>query len=562
MNTVDLTKHPANSGSPNAGDPAGGNAGAPGSHAGGGADGAHAGNAAGGGAHGSGTGVSGAPAGRVLAPAIPRPFTVFDASVAGRRGVRPPGLQGVPAVDPARVLPGHSVRKDAAALPEIGELDAMRHYTRLSSLNFSIANAFYPLGSCTMKYNPLINESAAALPGFGDLHPMQTDDQCQGMLELFWRVERWLIAVSGLPFVSLHPAAGAHGELTALMVMRKYLNQNGGRKKKVILIPDSAHGTNPASCTIAGFATRELKSTEGGAVDLADLEAKIGDGRDIAGLMITNPSTLGLFVKNIRAITDRVHKAGGLVYMDGANMNAIVGRTRPGDFGIDVMHFNLHKTFSQPHGGGGPGAGPIAVSAALGPYLPVPKVERKELKDKSGKVTGQRFVTVNRSPKSIGRTRGFMGNAGVMVRAYTYMRANGPEGLKAVADNAVLNANYIRARLHKTYRVWNDEVCMHEVVLSAKGMPNGIRALDIAKRLIDYGIHPPTIYFPLIVPEALMIEPTETESKETLDRFCDVMLAIWREAETDPELLRTAPHTRSIGRPDEVRAVKVPKVIA
>jgi len=522
-------------------------------------------NAASSSAHGATSGGAGpgAPADRVVSPEIPRPFTVFEASSPGRRGVRPPGLQGVPAVDPAKVLPAHSVRTSAAALPEIGELDAMRHYTRLSSLNFSIANSFYPLGSCTMKYNPLINESAAALPGFGDLHPMQTDEQCQGMLELFWRVERWLIAVSGLPFVSLHPAAGAHGELTALMVMRKYLNQNGGRKKKVILIPDSAHGTNPASCTIAGFETRELKSTEGGAVDLADLEAKIGDGKDIAGLMITNPSTLGLFVKNIRAITDRVHKAGGLVYMDGANMNAIVGRTRPGDFGIDVMHFNLHKTFSQPHGGGGPGAGPIAVSAALGPYLPVPKVDRKELKDKkSGKVTGHRYFTVNKASKSIGRTRGFMGNAGVMVRAYTYMRANGPEGLKAVADNAVLNANYIRVRLNKTWRVWNDETCMHEVVLSAKGMPNGIRALDVAKRLIDYGIHPPTIYFPLIVPEALMIEPTETESKETLDRFCDVMLAIWREAETDPELLRTAPHTRSIGRPDEVRAVKMPKVIA
>jgi glycine dehydrogenase subunit 2 len=540
---VDLPKQPANASS---GAPVPGAPGAPG------ADGApDAGHAA-----------SAAPAGRTLAPEIPRPFTVFEASSPGRRGVRPPGLQGVPAVDAAKVLPAHSLRRQPAALPEIGELDAMRHYTRLSSLNFSIANAFYPLGSCTMKYNPLINESAAALPGFGDLHPMQTDDQCQGMLELFWRVERWLIAVSGLPFVSLHPAAGAHGELTALMVMRKYLDQHGGRKKKVILIPDSAHGTNPASCTIAGFETRELKSTEGGAVDLADLEAKIGDGRDIAGLMITNPSTLGLFVRNIRAITDRVHKAGGLVYMDGANMNAIVGRTRPGDFGIDVMHFNLHKTFSQPHGGGGPGAGPIAVSEALGPYLPVPKVERRELKDKSGKVTGHRFVTVNRAPKSIGRTRGFMGNAGVMVRAYSYMRANGPEGLKAVADNAVLNANYIRARLHRTWRVWNDETCMHEVVLSAKGMPNGIRALDVAKRLIDYGIHPPTIYFPLIVPEALMIEPTETESKETLDRFCDVMLAIWREAETDPELLRTAPHTRSIGRPDEVRAVKVPKVTA
>ena len=504
------------------------------------------------------------PKGTPLAPDLPRPFTVFEASQPGRRGVRPPPA-GVPETKPEAALPAFARRAEKAALPEIGEADCQRHYTWLSSLNFSIANAFYPLGSCTMKYNPLVNEAACAIPGLADMHPLQTDDQSQGMLELFWRVERWLAAVSGLPHVSLHPAAGAHGELTALMVMRKYLNEHGGRKKKVILIPDSAHGTNPASCTIAGFETRELKSTEGGRVDLEDLDRKIGNGKDIAGLMITNPSTLGLFVRNIKAITEKVHAVGGLVYMDGANMNAILGRTRPGDFGIDVMHFNLHKTFSQPHGGGGPGAGPIAVTDELAPYLPVPKVERREKAGKPGPdgQPGQpayEYVTVTKSPKSIGRTRGFMANAGVMVRSYTYMRANGPEGMRAISDNAVLNANYIRARLHKTWRVWNDETCMHEVVLTAKGLPNGLRALDVAKRLIDYGIHPPTIYFPLIVPEALMIEPTETESKETLDRFCDVMLQIWREAETDPDLLRRAPTTRAIGRPDEVKAVKEPKV--
>ncbi|HYN65073.1 MAG TPA: aminomethyl-transferring glycine dehydrogenase subunit GcvPB, partial [Candidatus Limnocylindrales bacterium] len=368
------------------------------------------------------------------------PLTVYDVSHPGRRGVRPPPA-GVPEVDPQAAL-GRAARKDPAALPEIGELDAMRHYTRLSSLNFSIANAFYPLGSCTMKYNPLINESAAALPGLGALHPMQTDDQCQGMLELFWRVEQWLSAVSGLPFISLHPAAGAHGELTALMVMRKYLNEHGGRKKSVILIPDSAHGTNPASCTIAGFSTREVKSNANGRVDMDDLVAKLGDGKDIAGLMITNPSTLGIFERNIRKICELVHGAGGLVYMDGANMNAILGRARPGDFGVDVMHFNLHKTFSQPHGGGGPGAGPIAVTEALAPYLPVPKVERREIKAKDGQVTGHKYLTVTKAPKSIGRMRGFMGNAGVMVRSYTYMRANGPEGLRAISDAAVLNANY------------------------------------------------------------------------------------------------------------------------
>jgi len=480
------------------------------------------------------------------------PLTVFDHSVPGRRGVRPPAA-GVPETDPAAAL-GRNLRRKQAALPEIGELDAMRHYTRLSSLNLSIANAFYPLGSCTMKYNPLINEAVAALPGQAELHPMQTDEQCQGMLELFWRVERWLSAISGLPCVSLHPAAGAHGELTALMVVRKYLDRNKGKQKTVILIPDSAHGTNPASCTIAGFTTREVKSNPRGRVDMDDLDRKIGDGKDIAGLMITNPSTLGIFERNIRSITDKIHAVGGLVYMDGANMNAILGRTRPGDFGIDVMHFNLHKTFSQPHGGGGPGAGPIATSTALGPYLPVPKVERRETK------RGYKYVTVHKSRLSIGRMRGFMANAGVMVRSYTYMRANGPEGLKAVADNAVLNANYLRAKLQDTYRVWFDEPCMHETVFSAKGMPNGIRALDVAKRLIDYGIHPPTIYFPLIVPEAMMVEPTETESKETLDRFVEVMKLIWREAESDPEMLRHAPYTRSIGRPDEVRAVKQPRI--
>ncbi len=499
------------------------------------------------------------PRGTRLAPDQPRPLTVFEGSVAGRRGVRPPEA-GVPETRVDDAIPSFARRAEKAALPEIGEADAQRHYTWLSSLNFSIANAFYPLGSCTMKYNPLVNEAACAIPGFADLHPFQTDDQCQGMLELFWRVERWLIAVSGLPAVSLHPAAGAHGELTALMVMRKYLNDHEGRKRKVILITDSAHGTNPASCTIAGFETREVKSTEGGAVDMADLEQKIGDGKDIAGMMITNPSTLGLFVKNIREITGRIHAAGGLVYMDGANMNAIVGKSRPGDFGIDVMHFNLHKTFSQPHGGGGPGAGPIAVTEALAPYLPVPKVERREVPGKDGK-PAFKYVTVTKAPKSIGRTRGHMAHAGVMVRSYAYMRAHGPEGLRAIAEGAVLNANYIRARLQRTWRLWNDDTCMHEAVFTGKGLPNGLRTLDVAKRLIDYGIHPPTIYFPLIVPEAIMVEPTETESKETLDRFCDVMMQIWREAESDPDVLKGAPHTRSIGRPDEVRAVKEPKLM-
>ncbi|GJM21634.1 MAG: putative glycine dehydrogenase (decarboxylating) subunit 2 [Planctomycetota bacterium] len=476
------------------------------------------------------------------------PLTIFEKSKTGRRGVRPPPAE-VPDVDPASVLPKHALRADLAELPEVGELDAMRHYTALSTLNFAISNAFYPLGSCTMKYNPLVNERVAALPGFGPLHPMQSDDQAQGALELFWRLEKILASIAGLDAVSLHPTAGAHGELTALMCMRKYLDENGGAHKKVILIPDSAHGTNPASCTMTGFTTRELKSNARGRVDMDSLEAVLGD--DVAGLMITNPSTLGLFEPNIKLICEKIHGVGGLVYMDGANMNAILGRTRPGDFGVDVMHYNLHKTFSQPHGGGGPGAGPIAVTSKLAPYLPVPKVEKD----------GDRFRIVRSAEHSIGTTRGFLGNFGVVVRSYTYIRSLGDEGLKRVADNAVLNANYLRAKLGKSYRVWVDESCMHEFVATAKGLPNGIKATDIAKRLIDYGIHPPTIYFPLIVPEALMVEPTETESKETLDNFVRAMEAIRAECDDDPEMLKHAPHTRSIGRPDEVAAVKNPRVI-
>ena len=482
------------------------------------------------------------------------PLTIFELTVPGRRGVLPPPA-GVPAVDPASVLPDFARRSDPAELPEVGELDTQRHYTRLSTLNFSIANSFYPLGSCTMKYNPLINERVCALPGLGSLHPLQPDDQVQGMLELCWRTEELLKAVSGLDAVSLHPAAGAHGELTALMCMRAWLDDNDGAHKQVILVPDSAHGTNPASCTIAGFKSKELKSDARGRVDMGHLAQVIGDGKDIAGLMITNPSTLGLFEPNIAAICQAVHDAGGLVYMDGANMNAILGRTRPGDFGVDVMHFNLHKTFSQPHGGGGPGAGPIAVCDKLTPYLPVPKIARED--DGAG---GHRFRVVESSEKSIGRTRGFMLHAGVMVRSYAYMRANGPEGLKDIADSAVLNGNYLRVRLREIFTCWIDEPCMHEFVATGRDLPNGVKTTDIAKRLIDYGVHPPTIYFPLIVPEALMIEPTETESKQTLDRFVEIMTTIREECDTRPETLKTAPHTRIIGRPDEVRAVKEPKV--
>jgi glycine dehydrogenase subunit 2 len=475
------------------------------------------------------------------------PLTIFEKSSPGRHGVAVPQTD-VPDIDPASVLPKGAARAEKAELPEVGELDTQRHYTHLSTLNFSIANAFYPLGSCTMKYNPLVNEKVCALPGFAALHPMQTDDQAQGMLELYWRLEHLLCEVSGLDAVSIHPTAGAHGELTSLMVMRKYLDEHGQEDRKVILIPDSAHGTNPASCTMAGFTTRELKSDARGRVDMDSLDEVLGP--DVAGLMITNPSTLGLFEPNIKAICEKIHGVGGLVYMDGANMNAILGRTRPGDFGVDVMHFNLHKTFSQPHGGGGPGAGPIAVTEALAPYLPVPKVEKD----------GDRFRIVRTAEKSIGTTRGFLGNSGVVVRSYSYIRSLGERGLLRVSENAVLNANYLRVKLQDSYRVWVNEPCMHEFVATAKGLPNDIKATDIAKRLIDYGIHPPTIYFPLIVPEALMIEPTETESKETLDEFIAAMIAIRAECDSDPDMLKHAPYTRNIGRPDEVKAVKEPRV--
>jgi glycine dehydrogenase subunit 2 len=429
-------------------------------------------------------------------------------------------------------------------LPEIGEIDLVRHFVNLSTRNMSIDTNFYPLGSCTMKYNPKRHERLAALPGIADLHPMQPDGSCQGMLQLLFELQNILAEIAGLEAVSLQPAAGAHGELTALLVAAAYFRDKGEKRTRV-LIPDSAHGTNPASAAIAGFEAVSVKSNARGLVDLADLQAKLDDRAAV--FMITNPNTLGLFDDQIATLTEQMHRKGALVYLDGANMNAILGIARPGDFGADMMHYNVHKTFTGPHGAGGPGAGPIAVRGRLAPYLPAPLVVRE----------GERYRLDCDRPKAIGRVRSFFGNVGILVRGYCYIRTLGPEGLRQVSENAVLNANYLLARLKKDLEVPYGDRCMHEFVASARGLKRERRvsAMDIAKRLLDFGYHAPTVYFPLVVPEAIMIEPTETESRETLDAFADALLRI---REEDPDLLHRAPVNLSIRRPDEVRAAKEP----
>jgi glycine dehydrogenase subunit 2 len=416
----------------------------------------------------------------------------------------------------------------------------------------SIDTNFYPLGSCTMKYNPKRHERLAALPGLADVHPLQDDAACQGMLELLWDMQNYLAEIAGLDAVSLQPAAGAQGELTALLVAHAYFRDQGEEGRNRVLIPDSAHGTNPASAAIAGFDAVSIKSNSRGLVDLDDLKAKL-DAR-AAVFMITNPNTLGLFDEQIVTITDLLHQHGALVYLDGANMNAILGITRPGDFGVDMMHYNVHKTFTGPHGAGGPGAGPVAVRNHLAPYLPAPLVATAERETAS---PGRRFFLDYERPKSIGRVRSFFGNVGILLRGYCYIRTLGPDGLKAVSENAVLNANYLLALLNGALDVPYGDRCMHEFVASAKTLrrEKKISAMNIAKRLLDYGYHAPTVYFPLVVPEALMIEPTETESKETLEAFAEAMRKI---SEEDAAYLHDAPHTLSISRPDEVKAAKEP----
>jgi glycine dehydrogenase subunit 2 len=468
---------------------------------------------------------------------------LFELSHGGRRCHRLPECD-VPAKPAIELLPQNTLAPEPPPLPEIAEIDLIRHFVNLSARNMSIDTNFYPLGSCTMKYNPKRHERLAALPGMANLHPLQLDESCQGMLEILWQMQNTLGEIAGLDAVSLQPAAGAHGELTALLVASAYFKDRGEKRTRV-LIPDSAHGTNPASAAIAGFDTVSIKSNGRGLVDVEDLRAKLDDRAAV--FMITNPNTLGLFDDQIAAITEMLHAQGALVYLDGANMNAILGVTRPGDFGIDMMHYNVHKTFTGPHGGGGPGSGPIAVRKHLAPYLPAPVV-RKD---------GDQFRLDYERPKSIGRVRSFFGNVGILVRGYCYIRTLGARGLREVSENAVLNANYLLARLKAKYEVPYGERCMHEFVASARNLrrERKISAMDIAKRLLDFGYHAPTVYFPLVVPEAIMIEPTETEGKETLDAFADTLIRIMDE---DTEFLHNAPHSLEISRPDEVKAAKEP----
>jgi glycine dehydrogenase subunit 2 len=471
---------------------------------------------------------------------------IFEKSQPGRRASAIPRPNGLPEPE----VPEALRRAEPPRLPEVPEFELVRHFTELSTRTFGVDTGFYPLGSCTMKYNPRINERLVSLPGFANLHPLQEEDAARGALELMWRLQEILAEVTGLDAVSLQPAAGSQGELTGLMLVRAYFAERGeGAQRRKVVIPDTAHGTNPASVTMAGYELTPVKTDARGNIDVEDLRGKVDEAT--AALMLTNPSTLGLFDENITEIAGIFHDAGALMYYDGANLNAVCGISRPGDMGFDIVHINLHKTFSQPHGGGGPGGGPIAVRASLEPFLPVPAVVRRD----------ESFGLDYDRPKSIGKVRGFTGPFGVFVRAYAYMRMYGPR-LREMSETAVLNANYVLARLKDAYDLPFDRLCMHEFVLSARTLKreHGITALDVAKRLMDYGFHPPTIYFPLIVPEALMIEPTETETKETLDAFCEAMLAIAREAAERPELLKEAPHHRPVKRLDEVRAAKQPVV--
>ncbi|MCS6775134.1 MAG: aminomethyl-transferring glycine dehydrogenase subunit GcvPB [Chloroherpetonaceae bacterium] len=474
---------------------------------------------------------------------------IFDQSRAGRVGARLPACD-VPRRDPADLL-GPEYLRDRLPLPELSELDVVRHFTRLAHRNYSIDQGFYPLGSCTMKYNPKVNEKVAAFAGFASLHPLQPEETVQGSLALLYELQCMLSEICGMAATTVQPSAGAHGELLAMMMIRAYHRHRGEAHRDVVLIPDSAHGTNPASAARCGFRVKPIPSNARGCTDIAALEAALNE--NVAALMLTNPNTVGLFETDILRICDLVHRAGGLVYCDGANMNAMLGLTRPGDMGFDVMHYNLHKTFSTPHGGGGPGCGAVSVQPCLEPYLPVPLIRREE------GTSGPVFRFDYDRPLSVGRIHSFYGAFLIAVRAYAYIRALGAEGLRQVSENAILNANYLRVRLAEHYEVaYGNQICMHEVVLTAEPQKrrNGVRALDISKRLMDYGFHPPTNYFPLIVPEALMIEPTETESKQTLDEFVNAMISIAREAQEAPELPRSAPHTTVVSRLDETAAVK------
>jgi glycine dehydrogenase subunit 2 len=469
----------------------------------------------------------------------------FEKSAPGKRAYKMPPLD-VPAVDAVALL-GDAARTETAGLPELSEIEIIRHFTRLSTWNYAIDLGMYPLGSCTMKYNPRVNEVVSRIEGIAEAHPYQPESLSQGALSVLKELERCLIEITGMDTITLQPAAGAHGEFTGILLARAY-HESKGNARRTVIIPDSAHGTNPATAAICGYEVVNLKSNAEGGVDLDALRALVNE--DTAAMMLTNPSTIGVFEKEIAAIADILHEKGALLYMDGANMNALVGKTRPGDFGVDVMHLNLHKTFSTPHGGGGPGSGPVACKAILEPFLPKPVVRTD--------AHGVHHLNYDR-PQSIGRVRMFYGNFGMFVRALAYILANGPEGLRQTTEDAVLNANYLRAKLEDIYELPYKTPSMHEVVFSDRRQTkNGIKTGDIAKRLIDYGFHPYTTSFPLIVPGALMIEPTESESREELDLFVDAMRQIAREAEENPEVILAAPHSTRISRLDETAAARKP----
>ena len=474
---------------------------------------------------------------------------IFEKSRSGRKGIQMPESD-VPGVDMADLLPPNLQRAQPPQLPEVSELDVVRHYTQLSQLNYGVDSGFYPLGSCTMKYNPKVNDWAATLPGFEQLHPLQPEGSVQGLLSAMKDLEWWLEQITGMDAICLQPAAGAHGELTGVLVMRAFLRDHGGPDRTVVLIPDSAHGTNPATAAMAGYQVKVIPSNRRGQVDVKALRAMADE--TVAGLMLTNPNTLGIFEGDIVEIADIVHQAGGLLYYDGANANAILGKVRPGDMGFDVVHLNLHKTFSTPHGGGGPGAGPVGVKAPLEPYLPTPRLSRRD---------GQ-LVWEDRGASSIGKVRSFYGNIGVLLRAYAYLLTQGGDGLESVAETAVLNANYLWSLLQHHYDMPYPGSVKHEFVLSlANQKRRGARALDVAKRLIDFGFYPPTVYFPLVVDEAMMIEPTETESKETLERFANAMRAIDEEIDSHLDRLTTAPRRTVVGRLDETAAARHPHLV-
>jgi glycine dehydrogenase subunit 2 len=474
---------------------------------------------------------------------------IFERSKSGRRGYRLPEAD-VPAREPASLVAPHLLREQQPRLPELSEVELIRHFTALSRRNYGVDLGFYPLGSCTMKYNPKINEQVAALEGFSRLHPLQPEETAQGTLGLMYELLRALSELTGMSWGTLQPFAGAHGEFTGMKLFKACFQKRGQPGRTRILVPDSAHGTNPASAHLAGFEVVEIRSDSRGLVSLDSVKGHLDE--TLAGIMMTNPNTLGLFEEDILEISEAIHRAGGLLYYDGANLNAIVGKVRPGDMGFDVVHLNLHKTFSTPHGGGGPGSGPVLVSDTLLPFLPVPDVVRRP----------EGYRLAEERPDTIGRLSGFYGNVAVMVRAYAYLLAMGRDGLARVADLAVLNANYLRERLNDSFDLPYQRTCKHEFVLSARRLKEcfGVTALDVAKRLLDFGVHPPTVYFPLIVQEALMIEPTETESIEVLDMFVEAMETIAREAEENREVLKQAPTRTPVGRIDEVLAARSPVV--